>query len=198
MNRSVTAPGLITIDRLWAAETQVDRATRAVVLMAAGTALLWISAKIQIPFWPVPATLQTLMVVLIGAFYGSRLGFATIIAYLAEGLAGLPVFVGTPEKGLGLAYMVGPTGGFLLGFAVAAFLIGLAVERGWGKSLLSTLAAMIIANVAIYSFGLTWLGTLVGPQKAILFGLTPFLLSDAVKILIATGVTYAASRETAK
>ena len=198
MNRSVTAPGLITIDRLWAAETQVDRATRAVVLMAAGTALLWISAKIQIPFWPVPATLQTLMVVLIGAFYGSRLGFATIIAYLAEGLAGLPVFVGTPEKGLGLAYMVGPTGGFLLGFAVAAFLIGLAVERGWGKSLLSTLAAMIIANVAIYAFGLTWLGTLVGPQKAILFGLTPFLLSDAVKILIATGVTYAASRATAK
>jgi len=198
MNRSVTAPGLVTIDRFWTAETQVDRATRAVVLMAVGTALLWVSAKIQIPFWPVPATLQTMMVVLIGAFYGSRLGLATVIAYLMEGLAGLPVFVGTPEKGLGLVYMAGPAGGFLLGFAVAAYLAGLAVERGWGASLLSMLGATLIANVAIYAFGLTWLASLIGADKAITFGLMPFLVSDAVKILIATGITFAASKAAAK
>jgi len=198
MNRSVTAPGLATIDRFWTAETDVDRATRAVVLVVAGTALLWVSAKIQIPFWPVPATLQTMMVVLIGAFYGSRLGVATVLAYLAEGLAGLPVFVGTPEKGIGLVYMAGPTGGFLIGMAVAAFVIGWAVERGYGRSVLSMLAATLVANVVIYSFGLTWLGSLIGAQKAITFGLMPFLISDAVKILIATGVTVAASRIAAK
>jgi len=198
MNRSVTAPGLATIDRFWTAETDVDRATRAVVLMVAGTALLWASARVQIPFWPVPATLQTLMVVLIGAFYGSRLGLATVVAYLAEGLAGLPVFVGTPEKGIGLAYMAGPTGGFLLGMAIAAYIVGWAVERGFGRSVISMLAAVLVANVVIYAFGLTWLGSLIGGQKAIAFGLMPFLISDAVKILIATGVTVAASRVTAK
>ena len=194
MHRSVVAPGLATIDRLWTTETDVDRATRTVVLIAAGTALLWLSAKIQIPFWPVPATLQTMIVVLIGAFYGSRLGLATVVAYLAEGLAGLPVFVGTPAKGLGLVYMAGPTGGYLNGFAIAAFVIGALVERGWGRSIGLMLAATLIANAAIYACGLSWLGYLIGADKAVAFGLMPFLASDAVKILIATGVTVAASR----
>eukprot|EP01037_Dinobryon_pediforme_P033305 gene33305-biopygen19550 len=113
MNHTVTAPGLAAVDRFWTVRTNAERLTRSIALMAVGTVLLWASAKVQIPFWPVPATLQTMVVVLIGAFYGSRLGAATLAAYLAEGALGLPVFAGTPEKGIGLLYMVGPTGGYL-------------------------------------------------------------------------------------
>jgi biotin transport system substrate-specific component len=194
MNRSVIAPGLATINRIWTAETQVDRATRAVVLAVIGTGLLWASARMQVPFWPVKMSMQTLVVMLIGAFYGSRLGAATVAAYLLEGLAGLPVFQSTPEQGIGLAYMMGPTGGYLAGFVVLAFLVGLAVERGLGRSILTMVVATLGANVIFYAFGLGWLSSLFGVQKAIAFGLMPFLVADAVKILIAASVTVAASR----
>ena len=198
MMRSVTAPGLATLDRVWSVRTEVERVTRFVVLAAVGTVLLWAAAKVQVPFFPVPATLTTLVVVLIGAFYGSRLGSVTILAYLTEGLAGLPVFAGTPEKGIGLAYMVGPTGGYIIGYVAAAFLVGLLVERGGGRAIVAMGGAVLAANVVLYATGLAWLGHLIGIDKAVSFGLMPFLAADALKILIAAAITVAASRRIAR
>ncbi len=198
MNRIVLAPGLKTIDRLWRTETEADRATRAVVLALLGTLLLWASARMQVPFFPVKMSLQSLVVMMIGAFYGSRLGAATVVAYLLEGLAGLPVFQSTPEKGVGLLYMMGPTGGYLVGFVVLAYLIGLAVERGYARSLLLMTMATLAANVVFFGFGLGWLATIFGAEKAVTYGLIPFLLPDAVKILIAASVAVAAARLTTR
>ena len=103
---------------------QENTLARNVALAVAGSIALWVSAKVQIPFLPVPMTLQTLVVLIIGMAYGWRLGAATVALYLAQGAVGLPVFAGTPEKGIGLAYMIGPTGGYLVGFLLAAMAVG--------------------------------------------------------------------------
>ncbi|MFZ1681864.1 MAG: biotin transporter BioY, partial [Rhizobiaceae bacterium] len=103
------------------------------VLVVAGSLALWASAKFQVPFYPVPMTLQTLVLFLIAATYGPRLAVATVGLYLVEGAVGLPVFAGAPEKGIGLAYMAGPTGGYLAGYLAAAGLVSLAVARGWAR-----------------------------------------------------------------
>ena len=154
-----------------------------VALVVGGSLLLAISAHIKVPFYPVPVTMQTMLVLLIGMAYGSRLGLATIIAYLAQGAVGMPVFAG----GAGLAYMAGPTGGYLFGFAAAAFVVGMLAEKGWGKSYQSTALAMIIGNLVIYAFGVTYLSSIVGSfDKAIQFGLMPFIYGDLLKIVIAT------------
>ena len=108
---------------------------RQALLVLAGSVLLWISAKVQVPFWPVPMTLQTLAVLGLAAALGRRLGVAAVVLYLMEGALGLPVFAGTPEKGIGLAYMAGPTGGYLAGFVLAAFIVGTLAERGLTKRL---------------------------------------------------------------
>ena len=159
------------------------------LVILAGSMLLTLSAKLSIPFFPVPVTLQTLVVLCLGLVLGPRLGAAAVIAYLAQGAAGLPVFAGTPEKGVGLAYMLGTTGGYLLGFVVAAYAVGLLAERRWDRSKLTTIAAMIIGNAIIYAFGLVWLGSIVGWDKPILaWGMMPFLLGDLAKILIAAAV----------
>jgi len=159
------------------------------VLAVAGTALLTISAKIQIPFYPVPMTLQTFVVLALGMAYGWRLGGATLLLSLAEGAAGLPVFAGTPEKGIGLAYMLGSTGGYLAGFVLAAAVCGWLAERGWDRNLIRTAAAMVIGNAVIYVPGLLWLGGLYGWDKPILeWGLTPFLAGDLAKLALATAV----------
>lgn len=156
------------------------------LLAIAGSLALWASAKIQIPFPYVPMTMQTLVVLLIGMSFGWKLGGATILLYLAEGAMGLPVFAGTPEKGLGIAYMIGSSGGYLMGFLVAAVAVGWLAAKGWGKHIWSTAAAMVIGNVIIYAFGIFWLGSVVGWDKPVLqWGLTPFLLGDLVKIIIA-------------
>ena len=156
------------------------------ILALLGSLALWVSAKISIPFWPVPLTLQTLVVLVIGMAFGWRLGMATVLLYLAEGAAGLPVFSGTPEKGIGLAYMTSTTGGYLLGFVLAAGVVGYLAERGWDRSLVKTAAAMLIGNLVIYIPGLIWLGTLLGWDNPILaWGLTPFLAGDLVKLVIA-------------
>ncbi|MGC6517764.1 MAG: biotin transporter BioY [Candidatus Puniceispirillaceae bacterium] len=154
-----------------------------VALVIGGSILLALSAHIKVPFYPVPVTMQTMLVLLIGMTFGSRLGFATILAYLAQGAMGLPVFAG----GAGLAYMAGPTGGYLFGFAVSAFVVGMMAEKGWGKSYVTTAMAMILGNVIIYAFGVTWLSSIVGSfDKAIQFGLAPFIYGDLLKIVIAT------------
>ncbi len=159
---------------------------RGMVLALAGTALLTVAAKIQVPFYPVPMTLQTFVVLALGMAYGWRLGGATLLLYLAEGALGLPVFAGTPEKGIGLAYMLGGTGGYLAGFVLAAATCGWLAERGWDRGAVRTAAAMVIGNAIIYVFGLLWLGALLGWDKPILaWGLTPFLLGDLTKLALA-------------
>lgn len=156
-------------------------------LVVTGSLLLTASAKIQVPFYPVPMTLQTLVVLVIGVAYGSRLGMATIAFYIAQGAAGLPVFAGTPEKGIGLAYMVGPTGGYLVGFLFAAGIIGLLAERGFDRTVLKTAIAMLTGNAVIYAFGILWLGRFVGyGETALAVGLSPFLLGDLFKVALAT------------
>ena len=162
---------------------------RNTILAILGSVLLWASAKIQIPFYPVPMTMQTFMVLALGMAYGWRLAAATLVLYLAEGAFGLPVFAGTPEKGIGLAYMFGPTGGYLVGFLLATAVCGWLAERGWDRSVAKTAAAMLLGNLVIYVPGLLWLGTLVGWDKPILtLGLTPFLLGDLTKLALAAAV----------
>jgi biotin transport system substrate-specific component len=173
------------IGTLWPAES-TSRAIRFVVLAVVGTALLTLSAKIQVPFYPVPMTMQTFAVLVIGIAYGWRLGAATLLLYLAEGAVGLPVFAGTPEKGIGLAYMMGGTGGYLVGFVLAAAVCGWLAERGWDRNAVTTALAMLIGNIIIYIPGLLWLGAVFGWDKPILqWGLTPFLLGDVAKLVLA-------------
>ena len=164
-----------------------QRWLRAAALAFIGSILLTISAKIQVPFYPVPMTMQTFMVLALGMAYGWRLGAATVLFYLAQGAMGLPVFVGTPEKGIGLAYMAGPTGGYLLGFVAAAALAGWLAERGWDRNVVTTASAMLLGNIVIYVPGLLWLGALFGWDKPILaWGLTPFVLGDLTKLALAS------------
>lgn len=159
---------------------------RALFLILVGSLLLTASAKVQVPFYPVPMTLQTLVVLLIGVAFGWRMGSATVLAYLAQGALGFPVFAGTPEKGLGLLYMAGPTGGYLLGFALAAATTGWLAERGLDRSAIGTAFAMATGNVVIYVCGLVWLSSFVGMEKAVDFGMVPFLFGDLMKIALAT------------
>jgi biotin transport system substrate-specific component len=158
---------------------------RKALLVVGGSLLLTISAKISVPFYPVPMTMQTFAVILIGAAFGWRLGAATVLFYLAQGAAGFPVFAGTPEKGIGLAYMAGPTGGYLLGFVAGAIVAGWLAERGWDKSFVRLTVAMFLAHVTIFVFGTAWLGALIGYEKAWMAGVAPFYLATAFKTLLA-------------
>ena len=159
---------------------------RPLFLILVGSLLLTASAKVQVPFYPVPMTLQTLVVLLIGVVFGWRMGSVTVLAYLAQGALGFPVFAGTPEKGLGLLYMAGPTGGYLLGFALAAATTGWLAERGLDRSATGTAFAMAAGNVVIYVCGLVWLSSFVGMEKAVALGMVPFLFGDLMKIALAT------------
>ena len=174
---------------LWPVQVRQNNfrgAARAAALAFGGAAALFASAKIQIPFYPVPQTLQTMLVLLIGMAFGAKLGAASVILYLAAGAGGLPVFAGTPEKGIGLAYMAGPTGGYLAGFILAAAACGALAQAGWGKRLWTTAAAMILGNLIIYVCGVLWLGAVVGWDKPVLeWGVYPFLPGDAAKIVFA-------------
>ena len=175
-------------DRLWPA-TEGQAVLRTAVLAVFGSLLLWASAKVQVPFYPVPMTLQTAVVLLIGVAYGPRLAAGTLLLYLAEGAVGLPVFAGTPERGIGLAYMVGPTGGYLAGFLAAAVIAGWTAERS--RHWLTTALGLLAAIVAIHLLGAAWLATLVGPAKAVSLGVLPFLLGDAVKLALVTAAAEA-------
>ena len=148
-----------------------------------GVALLTASAKVQVPFWPVPMTLQIAVLMTLAATYGLRLGTANMAAYLAAGAAGLPVFAGTPEKGIGLAYMMGGTGGYLLGFLLATIVVALVAERlpKW-----ALLPGMFTGLVAIYVPGLAWLAQFVPADKVFAYGFTPFIAGDSVKVILAT------------
>lgn len=174
------------VQALWPSENAV---LRNVLLAIGGSIALWISAKIQVPFYPVPMTMQTFAVLVIGMAFGWRLGAATLLLYLAEGAAGLPVFAGTPERGIGLAYMMGPTGGYLVGFLAAATIAGWLGERGWDRNVVTTLLAMALGTAVIFGFGVLWLGAVIGWDKPVLeLGVTPFLLGAVFKIALAAAV----------
>jgi biotin transport system substrate-specific component len=170
-------------DAVWS-PVGTSPAVRAIVLALIGTALLTLSAKIQVPFWPVPMTMQTFVVLVLGMAYGWRLAGATVLLYLAQGAIGLPVFA----AGGGIAYFAGPTAGYLVGFLLAAVAVGWLAEHGWDRSPLRTLAAMLIGTVIIFACGIAWLSTLIGVARAIGAGLVPFLLGEAVKIALATAI----------
>jgi len=156
-----------------------------------GSSLLWASAKVQIPFWPIPMTMQTYVVLSLGALLGWRLGAATVAAYLVEGALGLPVFAGTPANGIGIAYMAGPTGGYLAGYAVAVVVIGMLAERGWDRFAHGKIASLLTGELAILGLGCGWLAVQFGWEKALAFGLGPFLLGDVVKLILAYAtITY--------
>ena len=149
-----------------------------------GSIALAISSKVKIPFYPVPMTMQTLVVIMIGAAFGWKLGLATVTLYLFEGIIGLPVFSGTPEKGIGLVYFTGPTMGYLIGFLVAVFLAG---KFNYSKNLITNFLKFTFATSFIYLLGMVWLGSLIGWDKPIFkLGAQPFLLAELFKILIAT------------
>jgi biotin transport system substrate-specific component len=175
---------------LWPQQA-ASRIARFAALSIGGALALAISAKVQVPFYPVPMTLQTLVVLTIGAAFGARLAAATVLLYLAEGLMGLQVFAGLSA---GPLYMAGPTGGYLAGFLAAAALVGWLAERGWDRSLLRLLAAMTLGHLVIFAFGFAWLTYLIGPEKAWLGGVVPFFAATIVKTLLAWSLVAAAWR----
>jgi biotin transport system substrate-specific component len=184
MSFVVSRPTLI--DALWPGTTVP--LVRWTVLMVVGSLLLTASAKAQVPMWPVPMTMQSFVVLAIGMAYGARLAGATVALYLIEGAVGLPVFAGTPEKGIGIAYMAGPTGGYLAGFFASAVVMGWLAERGWDRTVVWSAAAMTIGTALLFAMGVGWLAILVGWSKAIAGGLTPFLLGSVLKLALAAAV----------
>ena len=155
-----------------------------VFLALIGSIILAVSSKIKIPFYPVPMTMQTLIVLVIGIGFGWKLGLATVSLYLFEGIIGLPVFSGTPEKGIGLIYFTGPTMGYLIGFMVAVYISG---KFNYDNNLVKNFLKLMLATSFIYILGMSWLGSLIGWDKPIFqLGAQPFLLAELLKILIAT------------
>ena len=187
---------------------EINKVSRIILISLLGTVLLTISAKLKIPFYPIPMTMQTFVVLFLGIALGPKIGLLTLSLYLFEGIFGLPVFAGTPEKGIGLTYFIGPTGGYLVGFLVATYIAGsfkyescfdkfkfnthlpfaLRIVDGIISSIkisFKNLIKLIFAVSFIYIFGLLWLGSLIGWDKPIFqFGAQPFLLAELFKMLI--------------
>ncbi|TPM37580.1 biotin transporter BioY [Mesorhizobium sp. B2-3-4] len=158
------------------------------ILAIAGTLLLTLSAKTRVVLGPVDISMQTLAVFLIAAAFGMRLGVATLLLYMAEGAMGFPVFQGTPEKGIGLAYMVGSTGGYLAGFVVMAAIVGWAADRGWDRHPIKLFNAMLVGEVVMMAMGFAWLAMLIGPEKSWQFGVVPFIVGDLIKVALAASL----------
>jgi biotin transport system substrate-specific component len=169
--------------RLWPVEA-TNGTLRALALVCVGSLVLTLSAKTQVPFWPVPMTMQTFVVLVLGAAYGARLAGATVLFYLAQGAIGLPVFA----TGAGLAYMAGPTGGYLMGFLVAAVVVGALAERGWDRRITTAALAFLIGDLIILLLGFSWLATLIGAERAMAAGVLPFLPAEALKIALAVAL----------
>jgi biotin transport system substrate-specific component len=188
VNATALAPSLLP--------ARIDRTLGEAILVLAGTAILVISAKVSVPFYPVPMTLQTLAVMAIAAAYGMRLGTMTVVAYLVEGFVGLPVFTATPPAAAGPLYFLGPTGGFLAGFILLALIVGYAADRGWDRSFPRLFAAMIAADVVVFALGFAWLASFaqagghtgIGLANAWKFGVAPFLFGDLLKIALAAAL----------
>ena len=184
--RAVRMPTLAEamLDSLMTPSAATSAVTKA-ALVVFGSLLLAVSAQFKIPLYPVPVTGQTLVVLLIGMTYGPRLGGITVAAYLFEGALGLPVFAGGAA---GAAVLMGPTAGYLFGFLLAAIAMGYLAERGMGRTVVSTIAAMVIGNCVIYLCGALWLANFIGFGQAIAAGVLPFLYGDALKLVVAAGL----------
>ncbi|MER8611832.1 biotin transporter BioY [Mesorhizobium sp. M0563] len=158
------------------------------LLAIAGTLLLILSAKTKVMLGPVDISMQTLAVFLIAASFGMRLGVATLLLYMVEGALGLPVFQSTPEKGIGIAYMLGSTGGYLAGFVVMAAIVGWAADRGWDRHPIKLFNAMLVAEIVMMAMGFAWLALLIGPEKSWQFGVLPFIVGDLIKVALAASL----------
>ncbi|PYB73333.1 biotin transporter BioY [Rhizobium wuzhouense] len=164
---------------------------RRIAIVIVGAALMTLAAKTQVPFWPVPMTLQVVAVMGFAVLLGPRLATGICLAYLAAGAAGLPVFSGSPERGIGLAYMMGPTGGYLAGFLIVSWLVG---ALSSGRGLIGQIGAMLAGLVVVYACGLAWLAIYVPAAKLLAAGLLPFLPGDIVKIAVVAAATALLSR----
>ena len=167
--------------------SKIEKIVKLIIIIIAGTILITISAKVKIPFYPVPMTMQTFIILLIGVTLGYKIGLATVALYLFEGIIGLPVFASSPEKGIGMAYFIGPTMGYLIGFLIAVYFAG---SFKYDKGIINTFLKLIFSVSFIYILGLIWLGTLIGWDKPVFkFGAQPFLLAELFKILLLTILT---------
>ena len=161
-----------------------NKLIKSFIIIILGSVLLTISAKIKIPFYPVPMTMQTFMVLFLGISFGYKIGVATVMLYLLEGILGLPVFSNSPEKGIGIVYFVGPTMGYLIGFIFASFLAGF---LKYNSNYILTFIKLLLSTSIIYILGVLWLGNLIGWDKPIFqLGVFPFLLAELFKILLLT------------
>jgi biotin transport system substrate-specific component len=165
-------------------QTKLIKSLLAIIL---GSIALTISAKIKIPFYPVPMTMQTFVVLFLGVSLGYKIGLASVVLYLLEGIVGLPVFSNSPEKGVGLIYFTGPTMGYLIGFLTASYL---ASKINNSDNFILVLTKLIVATTTIYILGLLWLGTLIGWDKPIFaLGAKPFLLAETFKVILLALIT---------
>ena len=163
---------------------QAQKILKYIIITFIGSILLTICAKVKIPFYPVPMTMQTFVVLFLGVSFGYKIGLATVGLYLFEGIIGLPVFSNSPEKGIGLIYFTGPTMGYLVGFLGATFLAG---YLNFKTNIISIFFKLILSVSVIYILGLLWLGNLIGWDKPVIqLGASPFLLAELFKILILT------------
>lgn len=183
MANSITARPLVS---LALPESGVARLATQIFLAVSGTLLLTLSAKTKVVLGPVDMSLQTLAIFLISAAFGMRLALATLLLYMAQGAMGFPVFQSTPEKGIGIAYMLGSTGGYLAGFVAIAAIVGWAADRGWDRSPLKMLGAVLTAEVVMMAMGFAWLAALIGVEKSWQFGVVPFIVPDLIKVALAS------------
>ena len=173
---------------------QNQKLLKSLITIILGSLLLTISAKIKIPFYPVPMTMQTFVVLFLGLAFGYKVGLATVALYLLEGIFGLPVFSNSPEKGIGLIYFTGPTMGYLIGFLVAVYFAGLRRDLlSWSNykylNVLTVFSRLVVSVSFIYILGLLWLGYLIGWDKPIFkLGAQPFLLAELFKIFLLTAL----------
>ena len=173
-----------TLIKLILSDYKINLYFKNISLILLGTLLLALSSKVQVPFWPVPMTMQTFVVFIIAMSYGSKLAFFTLVCYLIEGALGLPVFA----KGGGLLYLTGPTAGYLYGMMIAAWVIGKFADLGYNNSYFKSLKSLLIGTSIIFLFGVVYLGSIIGFDKALAAGLYPFILSEFFKILLAVAL----------
>jgi biotin transport system substrate-specific component len=183
MANSITARPLVS---LALPESGAARLATQIFLAVSGTLLLTLSAKTKVVLGPVDMSLQTLAIFLIAAAFGMRLAVATLLLYMAQGAMGFPVFQSTPEKGIGIAYMLGSTGGYLAGFVAMAAIVGWAADRGWDRSPFKMFGAVLTAEIVMMAMGFAWLATLIGFEKSWQFGVVPFIVPDLIKVALAS------------
>jgi biotin transport system substrate-specific component len=180
---TMNTPNLTLMGHIWPASSPTAALLRAILLTVLGSLFVAAAAQVSVPMLPVPMTLQTLAVLVIGGAYGWRLGIATLALYALEGAAGLPVFA---EMKAGLPVLMGPTGGYILGFILAAGLVGYLAEKGWDRNAFTMLGATLMGAAVLYVPGLAWLYTFMGGiQETVAAGLYPFIPGDVIKAILA-------------